>query len=291
MRGFLLAIAMAAAAVAFVFYLDARATAQGLEQRLARIRNAQKNAPGASSASISPAPAKPAVALRTAEKKEDPIVFRPTQEDLDAEDKFHRERSESIPVIRARQRQLQRKYYYLFDALADLDPQARAALKEILADRELTRQEMGSAGYRVGNTNRDEVRAATKEMEAEVGYDRMLKDTLGDRYEQFRELDGYAGSVGLLDRLFSPDLKRMGEPLDNATKMKLAGIMTRLHYSRGAPGFREMLAEPVNPASGLTPLNERLMTEARAFLTPGQLEVIKIVQNNQTNARLAGGNP
>jgi hypothetical protein len=83
----------------------------------------------------------------------------------------------------------------------------------------------------------------------------------------------------------------MGEPLDNATKMKLAGIMTRLHYSRGAPGFREMLAEPVNPASGLTPLNERLMTEARAFLTPGQLEVIKIVQNNQTNARLAGGNP
>ena len=187
----------------------------------------------------------------------------------------------SIQLIQ--RRGVQRKYGFLLAELRGLDRATAIRLKEALAERELSAQDAQMAAVSNGvlpGTN--EFAKIVAETRAEA--DRQIASLLGSRYEEFQELDRQTGSYELIDNVFGVNLAYAEAPLTEAQRRRLAIVMTEIHYSMGDAEYARRVREPVNPDSGLSPLNEELIARTQSFLTPAQLEVLKAYQLEQTQA-------
>jgi hypothetical protein len=205
----------------------------------------------------------------------------PSPEGMSSEESMRRSQTLQFTMQKVRQRNVQSKYAYLLEIFGDLGADKLAQLKQLLVDREAILSDTRAAAARQGVTpNSDTYKQALAETTKES--EQNLRTLLGDKYDDFKRLDTLSGPMGMLDRTIGPDMAFGNAPLNNEQRLQMAMLMNELHYSPDDSLFPSLVTAPVNPGTGLSPLNEQLVAKASAILSPAQLEVLKAYQKEQS---------
>lgn len=184
--------------------------------------------------------------------------------------------------LRFSERQFENNYGDLLATL-NLIPAKATQLKKLLLERELikndTYMEAGKLGLKKAATD-EAVKMVTAETNFQIS--QLLEPDLTN---QLASLESIMPAYSTMKLLFQPSMAFGGFPMDRAQSMKLANAMAEIGYFPSAPGYHDRIWQPVDPQSGLTPINQALVDKARDFLAPDQLEILKLYQKEQSAAQ------
>lgn len=182
------------------------------------------------------------------------------------------------------EREVVRKYQFIFDAMPSLSAEKRKQLRMLLAERELQMYDSAAAIAKLG------IQPGSPEYQA--AYDRLAKDmetrlaaASDSDYPEFSRLRGLAAQMFAIDLTIAPSAEFIGAPLSADQKLRLATLMRELNVGSGTAAVLAELEQPVDPVSGLLPAYQNLISQASAFLTPQQLAAIKAGQDQSIAAR------
>lgn len=212
-----------------------------------------------------------------------PAIRLPSAEDLKGEEKMRKDKFFAASMQKVQRRMVQRNYGYLFEEMEGLDNNTRASLKDALLERELALNDARSAAATLGISPSSDAYASVVS-QVKTTAEQAIQVLLGDKYADFQRLDKLSGSMQFIDNITSVNMSYEQAPLTKEQRKELAEVMTELHYSIGDPQYPQLVRVPVNPQTGLNPLNEQLIAKASAFLTAKQISVLKAYQEEQTLA-------
>jgi hypothetical protein len=204
----------------------------------------------------------------------------PSDVDLSRETSQLKDPHFTFTMNKVRQRQVQRNYSYLLNAIAPADSSKLEAIKSLLVRREDAIGDASAACLRQG-IGRDSPAFFAALADAVKDIDNRLAGEFGDQGSEYRRLIGISGAMSIIDGPISGDMAYANQPLTPRQKIQLAEMMTGIHYSMSDAQYRELINKPVNPATGLKPINEALLSEAAGILSPLQLNVLRAYQEEQ----------
>jgi hypothetical protein len=230
-----------------------------------------------------PAPARPSPPVRLAADGQAPTPIQAIErEEQRLED------GRSVLVDRKlRERAVQKRYAYLFEALGPLDVAATGKLKALLADRDEGRFDADRGAIKQGIApNSAAYRQAASQASAEVN--RAIDELLGEKAEEFARLDRLSAIVESIGGTFGGDMAFAGAPLTRDQTLRLAEVMLEIHFNPRDPEYRKLHFAPADPATGLKPLFRELLASAATVLSPEQLKVIRTYNDELVARQVAG---
>ena len=182
-------------------------------------------------------------------------------------------------------RNMLRQYGPALDAL-NLPPDQLAKLKDLLVERTLSSQDANQAARAAGLEPGSQawsaaMKAATEPVEKEIGA------VLGTDSGPFmRKLQTEAGITSQMRYTYVPDFEAAGMAL---TPEQTNGLQQALASSRNydsVPPSERAAYNQVDPATGLSPADTRMLEAAAQSLSPAQLRILRTdqIRDNQQNA-------
>lgn len=169
---------------------------------------------------------------------------------------------------RQSQRQVQRRYGWLFGRLEDLGPERLQALKQLMVEREATRSDAREASVLTGIAPRSH--SATQAVSAATAeYEQRIEALLGDRYADFKTAETLAGPLEQIRMGIGPELEYQGDPLSPSQLEQLAAAMRDAESS--ATG-----EQTPRPGAELWPAEEAVLRRAQTFLSPAQIDRLRV---------------
>lgn len=188
-------------------------------------------------------------------------------------------------LARQARRNMLRQYGVALEGL-NLPPAQLAKLKDLLVERNLSSQDASEAARAAGLEQGSPdwlaaMRAATEPIEKEMGA------VVGMDGSQFiRKLQAEAGVNSQIRYNFSPDFEEAGVALTADQTSGLRQALAGTWSTDGIPASDRAALRKVDPATGLSPADNRMLDAAAQTLTPAQLQVLRAAQirQNQQNA-------
>jgi hypothetical protein len=182
-------------------------------------------------------------------------------------------------------RNMLRQYGGALDSL-NLRPDQLAKLKDLLVERSLSSQDAFQAAKAAGLEQgspawSDAMKAATEPVEKE------MSAVVGTDSGQFmRKLQTEAGISSQIRYNYTPDFQEAGVALTANQTNSLRQALAGAYNNNGIPASDRATYRKVDPATGLSPADSRMLEAAAQTLTPAQLQVLQAgqIRQNQQSA-------
>jgi len=199
-----------------------------------------------------------------------------------------KEHPEFAAVWAAQQRRNMLRQYGPALAKLNLPPDQLAKLKDLLVERDMSamdaQQAAEAAGLKQGSPGwRDAMTQAAAAAEQDI------TNLMGTNGAQFlQRLQARANFENQVENTYSADFADGGAPLNPEQSAALAQAMADANYAGRSTADRPANYNLVDPTTGLTPHESRVLQSAAATLTPAQLEIYKadLLQSHQQAAIL-----
>lgn len=182
-------------------------------------------------------------------------------------------------MLNQRKAELDSRYAALFQKLG-LSPADTEKLKELLAERTMSRMEAGAMARAegVGRDDRDGMRDVMRAAEAEA--DAELAAFLGpDRYNTLETYEQTGRERAAVNQ-FTQRLSYSPAPLQGYQADALVRVLTEVKQPR-SPGRNATAAESVAYMSALESYNSEISSRAKGILSPQQFEALGQMQQEQ----------
>jgi hypothetical protein len=197
-----------------------------------------------------------------------------------------KEHPEFAEVWAAQQRRNTLRQFGPALAKLNLPPERLAKLKALLVERGMSsydaQQAAEAAGLKQGTPGwRDAMTQATAAAEQDITN---LMGTNGTSFVQ--RLQAQANFQNQVENTYAPDFADQGAALSSEQAAALAQAMSDANYAGKSTADRPANYNQVDPTTGLTPHESRVLQSAAASLTPAQIEIYKadLLQSRQQAA-------
>jgi hypothetical protein len=169
----------------------------------------------------------------------------------------------------------------------NLGPDQLAQLKNLLVERQMSNMDAMSAAQAAGlQQGSPEWRQALKESSQNV--EQQLTALLGSNADATLQQLQFQGSMATqVEFNYAPDFADAGAPLSSAQSAALAQAMSDASYAGKDESTRPANYNQVDPATGLSPHDQRIINSAAQALSPAQVQV---QQNAIMKEYTQGGN-
>jgi hypothetical protein len=171
-------------------------------------------------------------------------------------------------------------------AKLNLPPEQLAKLRDLLLEREMSStdaaQAAEAAGLKQGSPGwRDAMTQATAAAEQDITN---LMGTNGTSFVQ--RLQAQVNFQNQVENTYAPDFADQGAALSSEQAAALAQAMSDANYAGKSTADRPANYNQVDPTTGLTPHESRVLQNAATSLTPAQVEIYKadLLQSHQQAA-------
>ncbi|HZP60427.1 MAG TPA: hypothetical protein VFB27_08900 [Opitutaceae bacterium] len=180
-------------------------------------------------------------------------------------------------------RNIDRMYGGTLDTL-NLPPQQLSQLKDLLAERQMSFMDAmrltSAAGLKQGSPEwQDAMKQASQDVDQQINA--ILGSNGGATLSQLQTRAGIQSQIAYT---YAPDFADAGAPLSAEQSRNLAQVMADATYAGKDLTTRPKGYNEIDPKTGLTPHDSRILDAAAGILSPAQIQILRTdqIENHQT---------